>query len=80
MFFIMVVVHSFKRHLLEYVTFRIYSYSIPLCGVGIMSVICALCKDVDECYQFCYVCTIPSCQCCYVVKQSVYVDIITSDF
>lgn len=46
MFFIVVIVQLFKRHLSGYFTFWIY-----LRTMGIMSVICAVCKDVDECYH-----------------------------
>jgi hypothetical protein len=47
MFFILVVVYSFKSYLLEYFSFWIYSRSIHLCAVGVMSVVCAVHKDAD---------------------------------
>jgi hypothetical protein len=47
MFFIVVIVHLFKRYLLEYFSFCIYSHSIHHCGMGIMLVICVVHKDAD---------------------------------
>jgi hypothetical protein len=43
MFFIVVVVHSFRRYLLEYFSLCIYS----LYSVRIVRVICAVHEDVD---------------------------------
>jgi hypothetical protein len=47
MFFIVVVVHSFKRYLLEYLSFWIYSHSIPFAAWVLCILFVQFVKNAD---------------------------------